>query len=272
MRATKISICALLAISIQGCGSPDAPNVSAETGSSIINDSSEKTMTIAQSELIQVEAQNPKAIQDIQKALTTLQADLAQLQAIDLGLLNQDLANRVKSLSSQFTSEINLLEASLSAVVGGGGGGGGGGAGGGSSCSFNGQTIANGASVTSYKASSVPFGQSCESQSRLCTNGQLTGNYTFSACTVNPGKTCTMQASYAFYGAAPFLNPMIWTNVASSADCAVLCGSVNQPGACQYVGGAGLGISDHSCVFSSQPNGESLEYFPGFDMSAGYCQ
>lgn len=52
------------------------------------------------------------------------------------------------------------------------------------SCSFNGQTIASGASVTAYQAASVPFGQSCISQSRVCTNGVLSGSYTFASCSV----------------------------------------------------------------------------------------
>lgn len=54
------------------------------------------------------------------------------------------------------------------------------------SCAFNNQTIASGATVTAYQAATVPFGQSCVSQSRVCTNGVLSGSYTFSSCSVQP--------------------------------------------------------------------------------------
>ena len=52
------------------------------------------------------------------------------------------------------------------------------------SCTFNGRTIASGSSVTAYQSSSVSSG-SCVSQSRMCTNGTLSGSYTYGSCTVS---------------------------------------------------------------------------------------
>ena len=52
------------------------------------------------------------------------------------------------------------------------------------SCSFNGQTVQNGSSVTAYQSSSVSSG-SCVSQQRTCTNGTLSGSYTYNSCTVS---------------------------------------------------------------------------------------
>lgn len=53
-------------------------------------------------------------------------------------------------------------------------------------CSFNGQTIASGVSTTTYQSSSVVYGSQCVSQSRTCTNGTLSGSYTYPSCTVAP--------------------------------------------------------------------------------------
>jgi len=47
-----------------------------------------------------------------------------------------------------------------------------------------GGSIASGASVTAYAASSVPCGSSCASQTRTCSNGSLSGSYTNSSCSV----------------------------------------------------------------------------------------
>jgi hypothetical protein len=52
------------------------------------------------------------------------------------------------------------------------------------SCSFDGQTVASGSAVTAYQAASVPPGSLCVSQSRVCTDGTLSGTYTFSSCSV----------------------------------------------------------------------------------------
>ena len=57
------------------------------------------------------------------------------------------------------------------------------------SCTFNGQTIASGSSVTAYQASSVAAGQTCAAQTRTCQNGSLSGSYTNASCTVQSGSS-----------------------------------------------------------------------------------
>ncbi len=52
------------------------------------------------------------------------------------------------------------------------------------SCTFDGQTVAPGASVTAYQSTTVPAGSVCVSQSRTCTNGTLSGTYTSASCSV----------------------------------------------------------------------------------------
>jgi peptidoglycan hydrolase-like protein with peptidoglycan-binding domain len=57
------------------------------------------------------------------------------------------------------------------------------------SCSFNGQTVTHGASVTAYQTSTVSYGSACVSEQRTCNNGTLSGSYTNSSCTVSPAPT-----------------------------------------------------------------------------------
>lgn len=65
------------------------------------------------------------------------------------------------------------------------------------SCAFNGTTIAHGQSVTAYQSASVPAGQSCVSEQRVCANGALSGSYAYESCTP-PTSNC--PAGYIFFG------------------------------------------------------------------------
>lgn len=75
-------------------------------------------------------------------------------------------------------------------------------------CTFNGQTIANGATVKAYASSTVPFGSTCQSETRTCTNGQLSGSNTVASCTVlpkppvTPPKSCTFNGKSVAHGAS----------------------------------------------------------------------
>lgn len=55
------------------------------------------------------------------------------------------------------------------------------------SCVWNGGILPSGQSVTAYQSSSVPFGQSCTSQTRTCANGTLSGTYAYGECSVQQG-------------------------------------------------------------------------------------
>lgn len=54
-------------------------------------------------------------------------------------------------------------------------------------CDFNGQQIADGKSVLAYSSSAVEAPKSCvsSSQVRYCRDGQLTGSFSYSSCTVS---------------------------------------------------------------------------------------
>ncbi len=64
-------------------------------------------------------------------------------------------------------------------------------------CSFNNQPVLHTASVTAYQSSSVPHGQQCVSERRLCTNGSLSGSYQYANCSQTTAATpaCTLAAN-----------------------------------------------------------------------------
>ena len=49
-------------------------------------------------------------------------------------------------------------------------------------CSFNAQPVADGVSVKAYLTASASISTTCTSEVRLCSDGQLSGSYTFSSC------------------------------------------------------------------------------------------
>lgn len=51
-------------------------------------------------------------------------------------------------------------------------------------CVFNGVAVGHGASVTAYESETVAAGGTCESETRTCTNGTLSGSYGFDSCAV----------------------------------------------------------------------------------------
>mgnify|MGYP001597968920 FL=1 len=61
------------------------------------------------------------------------------------------------------------------------------------SCTFNGQTVTHGNSVTAYREASVPFGSNCQSQTRTCNDGNLTGSFAYSSCSIGAPADCTLD-------------------------------------------------------------------------------
>lgn len=59
-----------------------------------------------------------------------------------------------------------------------------------SACLFNGKTILHNQSIIAYQKSSVSNGSTCVSQSRICSNGILSGAYSYSSCSVNQKSSC----------------------------------------------------------------------------------
>jgi hypothetical protein len=65
-------------------------------------------------------------------------------------------------------------------------------------CTFDGKQVANFGWVTAYQAGTVPTGNTCISQLRVCVNGTLSGTYAYASCSVDGG-----THHYMYIGVAP---------------------------------------------------------------------
>lgn len=68
------------------------------------------------------------------------------------------------------------------------------------SCLFDGKTIAHGQSVQAFSQSSVAYGQSCESQTRVCNNGVLSGEASFASCVAGQPASCSFDNKTVAHG------------------------------------------------------------------------
>ena len=142
------------------------------------------------------------------------------------------------------------------------------------SCLFNGQTIADGGSATAFFASSVPYGQSCSSQSRVCSNGVLSGSYTFASCTAGTAGACVFNGQTISHGQS--VTAYASSSVGFGQSCSsqsrtcnngVLSGSYPYPG-CSESSGA-------SCYYNGQTiaHGGSVYAYASYSVPYGqYCQ
>lgn len=72
------------------------------------------------------------------------------------------------------------------------------------SCTFNGKTIAGGATVLAYAHSSVPYGQSCGAVALKCNNGVLSPNPAatpYASCAVGAPAACQVAGTTLAHGA-----------------------------------------------------------------------
>ncbi len=67
-------------------------------------------------------------------------------------------------------------------------------------CLFNGVTIAHGQPVNAFVSSTVAFGGSCKSESRICSNGILSGAAQFASCEVNKPAMCLFNGKTLAHG------------------------------------------------------------------------
>lgn len=72
-------------------------------------------------------------------------------------------------------------------------------------CDFDGKLVSNNSEVTTFLNSSVEYGQTCQSETRICKEGVLTGSYVYSICQVNAPKACLLNGHtvmHSLYGQA----------------------------------------------------------------------
>jgi len=84
-------------------------------------------------------------------------------------------------------------------------------------CQFNGNSIANGLSITAYQSAAVPFGSTCTSQTRSCSNGTLSGSYSFSNCEQAEPLDCSFNGSTLEHG--DFVRAYLSDSVAAGSSC-----------------------------------------------------
>jgi hypothetical protein len=64
-------------------------------------------------------------------------------------------------------------------------------------CTFDGKQVANFGWVTAYQAGTVPTGNTCISQLRVCVNGTLSGTYAYASCSVAGSPAAQVYTSCA---------------------------------------------------------------------------
>ena len=84
-------------------------------------------------------------------------------------------------------------------------------------CQFNSNSIANGVSTTAYQTATVPFGFTCTSQTRTCSNGTLSGSYSFSNCEQAEPLDCSFNGSNVEHG--DFVTAYLSNSVAAGNSC-----------------------------------------------------
>lgn len=138
------------------------------------------------------------------------------------------------------------------------------------SCLFNGQTVASGTAISGYQTSSVPYGQTCIAQSRVCTNGVLSGSYTFGSCAPNApascifnGQTITSGSSTTAYSTSSV--PFGQTCQSQPDDC------TNGVLSSSYTYGSCAVGAPASCIFNGQtiPDGNSVTAYADSSVNAG---
>lgn len=68
-------------------------------------------------------------------------------------------------------------------------------------CDYDGRVLNEGDSVVSYLSSTVPYGENCVSENRICKAGALSGSYSYSFCNVDIPKACIFNGRTIAHGA-----------------------------------------------------------------------
>lgn len=72
-------------------------------------------------------------------------------------------------------------------------------------CTFNGQSVLHGSTVTAFISATAAYGKTCQSEIRTCTNGVLSGSAQYTSCAVDnppPAKDCTFNGAAVTSGSS----------------------------------------------------------------------
>ncbi len=125
------------------------------------------------------------------------------------------------------------------------------------SCSFDGNTVIHGSSVTAYQASTVPYGSTCSSQSRTCTDGTLSGTYQYASCSVSPAASCTLDGTTIAHGSSGTFYSQ------TSAPSGSTCASISQSRSCTdgtLSGSSSYQYATCSCTPTYSCSGQDIRY------------
>lgn len=143
-----------------------------------------------------------------------------------------------------------------------------------SSCLFNGQSIGNDNSVAAFYSSTVPFGSSCQQESRVCSNGVLSGQFEFASCNVEAPQSCLFNGQTIAHGqeVVSFQS----SSVAYGNQCAQqirVCDNGILSGTYEYA--SCNAQAPASCLFNGQTiaNGQNVQAFENSSVAYGTtCQ
>lgn len=118
-------------------------------------------------------------------------------------------------------------------------------------CLFNGRTISSGSTARAYQSSTVPFGQNCASENRLCTNGALSGSYIFDTCLPGAAASCSFNGRAIAHGQT--VTAYQSSNSAAGQSCVSqirTCNNGSLSGS--YTFGSCTASPNASCLFNGQ--------------------
>lgn len=101
--------------------------------------------------------------------------------------------------------------------------------------------------VTAFASSTVPFGSSCVSETRVCTNGALSGSYTSPTCTITPPADCPLP-----WGGTVTHGTKVTAYSSTSVPYTSTCASVSETRQC-YNGTLSGSYPYNSCVVTPPP-------------------
>ncbi len=102
-------------------------------------------------------------------------------------------------------------------------------------CAVEGITILDGQSLTLFQSTSVSYGDTCKTESRLCDNGNLSGSFLASTCQVQGPAACSFNGQTISNGQSVL--GFIWSSVRYGQDCqseARTCVNGNLSGSASY--------------------------------------
>lgn len=137
-------------------------------------------------------------------------------------------------------------------------------------CLFNGQSIPHNGAVIGFESSSVPYGHSCRSQTRTCSNGNLSGSYSFSSCAPGVPESCSWNGQMIAHGQQVLAYASAKVPYGSSCSSQIrTCNNGQLSGS--YAFSNCVNSEGASCSLNGQviPHGGSIYAYPASSVSYG---